>query len=434
MKNRLADLQRRLDAAVQAYRDHTGKEISGPDADAHATEAARLKASMDAAAAAVRAERDAAEAERLLTPVRQAVDREESITGGEDRARLDPRGGFGSIAEFVRSVFGATSAINNGRAIDKRLVFEAAAPTGYGNESTGADGGYLVPPEFAREVYAHSLSEGSFMPWTTQLPVSGNSITYPKDETTPWGTNGIRMRWSSEATAASQDKPVIGEGTLKLRKLIGLCPLTDEMVQDAAFTAQYVRMMFGRSMAWKTNDAIINGIGGQIPRGIKNSGAIVTVSKESGQAVDTFVTENSTKMLGRLSPAAGASNNTKWVINHDVWQQIPLMKIGDTPVWTPPGTGFKDAPYGYLHGRPIVLSQTAQTLGDLGDIYLIDFAQYMTISKGPEYAESMHFFFDADAMAFRVTFRMDGQPWMSAPITPNNGANTLSAFVQLEAR
>ena len=42
--------------------------------------------------------------------------------------------------------------------------------------------------------------------------------------------------------------------------------------------------------------------------------------------------------------------------------------------------------------------------------------------------------FDADAMAFRTTFRMDGQPKLAAPITPAKGSNTLSPFVQLAAR
>ena len=46
----------------------------------------------------------------------------------------------------------------------------------------------------------------------------------------------------------------------------------------------------------------------------------------------------------------------------------------------------------------------------------------------------MHLYFDADAMAFRTTFRMDGQPKLAAPISPANGTKTLSPFVQLGAR
>lgn len=432
MKKRLAALQQKLDGAIKAYREHIGAEPSAADVEAHAKKTAELKTAMDRASQAIADERAAIEAEQLLEPVAVGVDREPSITGGEDRSAQDPRGGFRTIAEFVRAVFGASSRGNG--AIDKRLVLEAAAPTTYGNESTGADGGYLVPPEFARNIFQHSLDEGSFLPLTNQLPISGNSITFPKDETTPWGTNGIRMRWSSEAVAAGQDKPVLGEDTLKLRKLIGLVPLTDELVADAQASAAYVNLKFGQSLAWKTNDAIINGIGGQIPLGIRNAGSIITVAAEGGQTADTVVTPNVAKMLSRLLPASLASSRTRWLLNNDVIPQITTLTIGNQPVWTPPNAGLKEAPLGYLLGRPIVPTQVCQTIGDLGDIMLIDFNQYVTISKGPEYAESMHLFFDADAMAFRVVFRMDGRPWLTSAVSPANGASTLSPFVQLAAR
>ena len=48
--------------------------------------------------------------------------------------------------------------------IDERLSLMAAAPTTYGNEGSGQDGGFLVPPEFGREVFRHSL-EGDALLW-----------------------------------------------------------------------------------------------------------------------------------------------------------------------------------------------------------------------------------------------------------------------------
>ena len=46
----------------------------------------------------------------------------------------------------------------------------------------------------------------------------------------------------------------------------------------------------------------------------------------------------------------------------------------------------------------------------------------------------MHLWFDQDLMAFRLIFRMDGQPAMAAAITPPNSSVTRSHFVALQAR
>jgi HK97 family phage major capsid protein len=280
----------------------------------------------------------------------------------------------------------------------------------------------------------HSLDEGSFLPLTDQLPIGGNSITFPTDETTPWGTDGIRVYWASEADAANQKKPKLGEKTMKLRKIIGLVPMTDELLADGLAGGAYVNKKLGQHLAWTINTAIVDGNGAGKPLGFRTAAAIITQTKEAGQAADTIVAANVAKMLGRLTPAALASPSTRWLLNNDCLNQLITMTIGNVPIWTPPSAGLKDAPLGFLLGRPIVPTQAAQTLGDLGDIQLVDFRQYATISKGPEYAESIHLFFDADATAFRLVFRMDGQPWLAAPVSPANGANTLSPFVQLEAR
>ncbi|MGQ0589315.1 MAG: phage major capsid protein [Sphingosinicella sp.] len=431
---RLALLKQKLDKAIKAYREHI--EAGAPEGDeaaavAYAEKTAKLKATMDAASQAVQEENEILEAERLLAPTRTAIDRDPYISGGEDLAEQDPKFGFKSKPDFFRAVIEAGMP---GGKPDRRLrgSIEAAAPTTSGSEGTGADGGYLVPPEYSREIYQLSLDEGSFLPLTFGLPLDGNSITFPVDETTPWGTDGIRMHWAGELTVATQTKPKLGERTLKLRKLLGLVPLSDELLADARASGAFVTMALGRSLAWKVNDAIINGPGGQQPLGFRSSAVAISITKEAAQAADTIVTENVAKMIGRF--LGGGSPRSRFLVNHDAFNQIVTMKLGNQPIWTPPQSGLKEAPMGFLLGRPIVMSQVCQTLGDAGDIQLVDFGQYVTISKGPEQAESMHIFFDYDATAFRLTFRMDGQPWLSAAVSPANGTSTLSPFVQIEAR
>jgi HK97 family phage major capsid protein len=77
----------------------------------------------------------------------------------------------------------------------------------------------------------------------------------------------------------------------------------------------------------------------------------------------------------------------------------------------------------------------SQALGTQGDIVLADLRHYVTITKGQvESALSIHLRFDYDESTFRFIFRVDGQPWWTAALTPYKGTNTQSCFVTLATR
>jgi len=60
---------------------------------------------------------------------------------------------------------------------------------------------------------------------------------------------------------------------------------------------------------------------------------------------------------------------------------------------------------------------------------------YKTATRGGiKSAMSIHVRFEYGEQAFRFEFRIDGQPWLDAPITPFKGAATQSAFIALAAR
>jgi HK97 family phage major capsid protein len=87
-------------------------------------------------------------------------------------------------------------------------------------------------------------------------------------------------------------------------------------------------------------------------------------------------------------------------------------------------------------GRPLIPTEACSTVGDVGDIIFADLGAYLTITKsgGVRSESSIHLWFDQDLVAFRFTMRIDGRPWLSAPIARANGGNTLSSVVVLETR
>lgn len=353
----------------------------------------------------------------------------------------DPQRGFKSFGEYALSVRGAVFSARNGGGIDPRLMglggFSAAAPSSYGSESTGADGGFLVPPSYGTNIFSLSLEDQALLPMTDNMPVEGNGMSIPKDETTPWGSTGVRAYWQGEAQAGTPTKPVFGRTELKLKKLMALVPLSEELLADATALNAYLPPNMARSIRWKTDEAVLFGTGAGVPLGAFSSGAAITVAKDLGQLTGTLSATNVANMIARLMP--GSYSRAFWSINNDVLPALFTLTLGNYPIYMPAGSpvgGIQGSPYGSLLGRPIVVSQHAKSFSSQGDIMLTDLSYYQSITKsaGITTATSMHLYFDADAVAFRATFRVDGQPKIAAPVSPANGSNTLSPFVQLGAR
>jgi HK97 family phage major capsid protein len=342
----------------------------------------------------------------------------------------DPRGGFQSLGDFARVV--RNSLVNGVR--DPRLEIHAAAPGTYSSEQSGADGGFAVPPEFRRVIMERVFGETSLYGRTDQQFSSSNTMTFPIDMTTPWGTGGgIQATWEGEAAAKTQSKIALENVTMRLHKMACLVPVTDELLEDAPALNGYLNRKVPEKMDFKLSLSIIKGTGAGQPLGFANSPAFIVQAAEAAQTADTINAQNVAKMWARMP--TNSIPTAVWLIHPDSLAQLPFMNIANQPIFVPPG-GFSSAPFGTLLGRPLIPSQVCETLGDIGDIYFADLGQYLTISKagGIKSDVSIHLWFDQDLTAFRFVLRIAGQPWWSGAIAARAGTFTQSPFVALAAR
>lgn len=439
MNKRLQALLQRKAAAVETMktiRAAAGEAIFTAEQttafDAARTEAEQLTAAIGQEQAAIEIERTGA---AVTLPDTATVE------VGVDRRTLDASHGFATFGHYLAAVRGAAMRPN---AADERLNIGAAATT-YGNESVGADGGFLVPPQYATEIMTVIESNDPLLNRCRQIPVAGNSFVMPKSEETAHGTNGVQAYWDGEADTITQTKPVFKNIEIKLNRLTALVPVTEEALEDAAALGSWVNQVAGEKMSFKVTDAILNGLGSGQPLGILKAPCLVTVTKETSQAANTVLAENVLKMYSRMPVASRA--RAVWLVHSDVETLLPGMVIpvknvagtenvggGGGPIYMPPG-GMSGAQYGSLLGRPIVPCEASPALSAAGDIVLADMAQYIAITKGAVKADqSMHFFFDQNVRAFRFVMRVGGQPWLSAAISRKSGSSTLSHFVALGAR
>lgn len=351
-------------------------------------------------------------------------------------------GGFQSLGEFGFHV--ARYYRNNGQ-MDPRL--DRLAATTYGNETSGTDGGFAVPPDFRSTIMEAVMGEESLLSRCDQITVSGNSFTSPVDMTTPWqSSGGIQAYWGSEAATKTQSKPSLEERNVKLNKLYALVPMTDELLEDASAMDAYLRRKAPEAIAFKASLAILQGSGSGQPLGVLNSPALVSVAKETGQVADTIVGNNILKMYSRMY--APSRSKAVWVINQDIEPQLLKLSVPGTDntgnavtgwggLVYMPANGLSSSPFATLFGRPVIPSQAAETLGDKGDILFVDFSQYLVILKGgpnPKVDISIHLWFDQDVTAFRFVLRLGGMPWWSAPIAARDGSNTYSPLITLDER
>ena len=311
MSNKLRELQSRkanlvkdartlTDIAASEERDMTDEELSAFDA---------LKSKIEAASGAI--DREAAlisEEAQMAHVAYSAPITPSAIISVTDNREGNPTHGFHSVGEFLKTV---CQAQKPGSTIDERLILGSArgatVPANFGNEGSAQDGGFLVPPQFASEIFQLSLGEDSLLPMTDNVEITGNTMAFPKDETTPWGSNGIRAYWQGEATPAASTKPVLGLSTLRLKKLMALVPVTDELLDDTNALSSYLPEKIATSIRWKTNESILFGSGTGVPMGCMNNSTTVTVAKEQNQATQTLTPQNLATMCSL------PSSHSRWV-------------------------------------------------------------------------------------------------------------------------
>jgi len=329
-----------------------------------------------------------------------------------------------------------------GRKQDQRL-FEVRAATGL-NETTPSDGGFMLQTDFTADMIKDTYDTNEIPRRCRRIPISGPSNAFSMniiDETSRatgsrWG--GVTVYHEAEAASMSGlgSKPKFAKLDMKLEKIMGLCYATDENLQDAAQLGAIISQAFPEEMGFVLSDDIIRGDGAGKSLGILSSPALVTITKETGQAADTVVTENILKMW-----KSRRGRDLVWLYNQELEDQLNTLTLGigtggvPMPLFQEP-TG--NNPYGTIKGRPAIPSEVASGPGDVGDIILADLSQYLIIDKGGiQTAESIHVEFLTAQTVFRFTYRVNGQPMRKSKITPYKRTSSdfyVSPFVTLGAR
>lgn len=347
--------------------------------------------------------------------------------------------GFESVGDQLKAI---AKAAEEGATPDPRLLaINEKAITGM-SETVGTEGGFLLQDTFTGELTKRMLGDSILAAQAQNVTIGANSngLTWNdrRDYDQQNSARNIQVYWTEEGGSLTASKGKINRQTLSLEKLTGLYYATDESLQDAQSLGQLMDDWFMEEFPFKLDQTILRGDGVAKPLGILNASCLVTVAKESGQTADTIVAKNIVKMYSRMW--ARSMGQAAWYVNQEILPELMVLTLTtsgtERPIWTPPDSGFVNAPGGFLLGRPIRFLDHASTLGDKGDIWFMDMSKYRLISKGGiQRDSSIHVRFLNDETAFRFRMRMNGQPTWSDVVTPSQATtHTRSPFITLAAR
>lgn len=297
--------------------------------------------------------------------------------------------------------------------------------------------------DFTNELLKEVMTTGQLAKRCFHFPISNNSNGIKInafDETSRASSRfgGVVSYWKDEAAEKTASKPKFRQMELALKKLIGLCYSSDELLADVSALETVVKRAFVSEFGFKIDDGIINGTGAGQLLGILNSACLVTQDKESGQSTSTIQAENVIHMLERT---IGPSSNYAWLHSKTCLSQIYSMSLavgtGGIPLFLSGGS-LPNHPENRLLGLPLIECEQCQVLGTIGDLILADLSNgYILAEKDTIQSDvSIHVRFVYDESVFRFVLRVDGQPTRASALTPYKGgaSYTQGHFVALQAR
>ncbi len=331
--------------------------------------------------------------------------------------------GFRSFKEFLEVI---DSGLNDPR-LQKRTM----------TEGVPSSGGFLVPTEFAKQIFDISLESEIVRGKATVYPMSTLSMKIPANVIGDHSANlygGMVANWKPETGALTEAAPTFRSMELTAHKLSCYAIASQELADDGIDLEQQISRIFANGLGWYLDRAFLTtGTGAGMPLAIKNSACLIVVDKEVGQTQDSILYENLTKMVSRIHPAC--FSNSSWVCHVST---IPSLLSLSVPVGTGgsfyPVLNESNGQFRMLT-RPVIFTEKMNKLGDEFDILLADFSQYgIGLRKDLRFEKSIAPHFSQDLIDYRAILRVDGQPLWNAPLTLADGSTTVSPFITLQER
>lgn len=311
---------------------------------------------------------------------------------------------------------------------------EKVAETKQMVESVGASGGFLVPTEFLPQLQAIQGEMSNVRGRATIIRMRRRAIQIPVLDQTgttagvPHWFGGMQFYWAEEAAEKTETEAEFRQVELVAHKLIGYTRASDELLDDSAISlTDFLSGPMGMAggIAWMEDYAFYQGTGAGQPLGVINAAATIN---EGRNAVGAISFDDLADMMEDFLP----TGNGQWTITQSAMSEL-IQLTGPTGnpsyIWQP---NARDGVPGYILGYPVVWSEKVPLIGTTGDVVLADWRYYLIGDRQATTLETTQYdYWRYDQTSWRAVHRVDGQPWLSAPLTYQDGTTQVSPFVIL---
>ncbi len=353
---------------------------------------------------------------------------------GDPAWMADEAMGYKSFKDFMVSIKDSTL---QGKLTPQLCALHMEATVGGDEQSTFSDpfGGFLIPKGFLTTLLSIGTEADPTAGLATEIPTNVKMLEIPAlvdEDHSSSVSGGLRVRRRAEADTQASSRMEFKKIMFNTTALQGVAYSTREILRDSPISvAALLQQGFNKEFGAKMLEEKIDGTGVGEFEGVLNSDALITVAKEDNQAADTISRTNVIDMRAR----AHNYGNMIWITNHDCFPQLAGMTLdvgtGGVPVYH---FNLQDDRPDRLLGRPVFYSEFAKTIGDVGDLILADWSQYVVVTReGLNSETSIHVRFLEHEQTFKFWMENDAHSWWNNPLTPKNGS-TLSPFITLAAR
>ena len=218
----------------------------------------------------------------------------------------------------------------------------------YLNETTGAEGAFLVPEEFAAEILRLSDVYGVIRANARHIPMKYDVMNFPAA-----GTTDVSTHWVSEAGTIPGTSPNFRQVILTINKLATLPTMTNELLADANVDViAYLSDLIAEALSKEEDVQGLKGSGNPFVGVINATGAPTYI--QAGTGFETLSYQDLIRMTSRIKTSAQA--NAKFFFHRSMISHIhSLITTAGAPI-------FPNAP-NTIVGYPLVAAEVLPGVG-----------------------------------------------------------------------
>ena len=285
----------------------------------------------------------------------------------------------------------------------KYMGAKTKAALGESNDETG---GYLVPEEFQAEIVRYVDEATVVRPRARVFNMTRDSLTLPTLVQSSSVFGGVVMRAVAESGEGTDDIPVFGRITLEAKKIMGLVPMSNELLDDSAVNlANFLVILLGEATADYEDARFLTGTGINEPLGIAATSGLNIVSRDTSSRI--LYSDIISMWQNTLSTF---DKNAVWITNKAGMAQLLTIDKDSTSGLLLFLPSLRDGIPATLLGKPILVTERVNSLGTAGDFLYGDLSHYFIGDRGGiQVDSSMHERFRFDETLLRMIKRVDGQ-------------------------